>query len=74
MAIVIAGTTVGTAEGFAEVDVVRAFLETLAPLADKSHHSRQLRRALRRQFRDVGEQAELRRRVAMPKASPPATP
>lgn len=52
------------AEGFAEADVVRAFLEALAPLADKSHHSRQLRRALWRQFRDAGEQAELRRRVA----------
>lgn len=51
------------AEGLAEADVVRAFLEALAPFADKAHHSRQLRRALRRQFADAVESAELRHRV-----------
>jgi len=52
------------AEGFAEADVVRALLEALAPLADKSQRSRQLRRALRRQYSDPSTMAQLRLRVA----------
>ena len=51
------------AEGFSETDVVHAFLEALGPFADRARQSRQLRRALRRQFRDPGERAELRRQV-----------
>jgi Ca-activated chloride channel homolog len=52
------------AEGTNESDVVRAFLEALAPLAKKANRSRHLRRALRRQFGAAAELAQLRQRVA----------
>jgi Ca-activated chloride channel homolog len=52
------------AEGSTESDVVRAFLEALAPLAEKANRSRHLRRTLRRQFGTAAELAQLRQRVA----------
>jgi len=52
------------AAGATEETVVRALLEALGPVAKQAGASRQLLRALRNQFKNAGEYAELRAAVA----------
>jgi len=59
-----AGLRAFVASGNAEELVVRAFLEALLKHADELGVSRQLQRALRHQFANANEHAELRRQVA----------
>ncbi|MBK9705073.1 MAG: hypothetical protein IPO75_17450 [Betaproteobacteria bacterium] len=60
-----AGLHAFVAAGNAEALVVRAFLEALLKHAGALGVSRQLQRALRHQFANANEHAELRRQVAL---------
>jgi len=53
------------AEGYAEAEIVRAFLEALRPLAVKSSASRELARALRKDFTWNGRRRPLQQRIAV---------